>query len=66
MRTSLSKVSAAVLVVILATGALAVPASAMTRDGGVDGPIVRVIKQLLHKLHLIAPQGDEQPAVPHP
>jgi len=49
MRTTSSKLSAAVLVFILTFGLIAAPASAMPRDGGPrrDDPIVRVIKQLL-------------------
>lgn len=49
MRTTSSKLSAAILVFVLSSGLVAAPASALQREGGPrrDDPIVRVIKQLL-------------------
>lgn len=47
MRTTSSKLSAAVFVVVLSSGLIAAPVSAMPREGGRDKPIVRIIKQLL-------------------
>jgi len=65
MRRTTSKVSAFVLVVLLSTGLLATPASAMQREGPRrDDPIVRVIKQLLKRFG-ISTNADEL-SVPRP
>jgi hypothetical protein len=66
MRTTSSKLSAAVLVVVLSSGLIAPLASAMPRDGGPrrDEPIVRIIKQLL-KHFGIGTNADEL-SVPRP
>jgi len=66
MRTTSSKLSAAVLVVILSAVLVSTPASAMLREGPGrdDPPFVRVVKQILKKLGIMP--NDEQPGVPHP
>jgi len=53
MRTKSSKLSAAVLLLVLSTMALAAPALALDRDGARrDAPIIRVLKQLLRRFGL--------------
>jgi hypothetical protein len=65
MRSTSSKLSAALLAVLLSTGLLAAPAFAMQREGPPrDNPVVRVIKQLMKRLSIIT--NDEQPGIPHP
>lgn len=63
MRLISSRLSAFILVVALSIG-VASPAFALPREGRErDNPIVRVIKQLLHKFG-ITPL--EEAGVPHP
>jgi hypothetical protein len=64
MRSTSSKLSAALLAVLLSTGLLAVPAFSMQREGPPrDNPITRLVKQLLKRLTII---GNEEPSIPHP
>ena len=66
MRTTSSKLSAAVLLVLLSAAIVGTPASAALREGPRrdDPPFVRVVKQILKKLGIMP--NDEQPGVPHP
>jgi hypothetical protein len=65
MRSTSSKVSAALLTVLLSTALLAAPAFAIQREGPPrDNPITRVIKQLMKRFGIIS--TDEQPGIPHP
>jgi hypothetical protein len=64
MRRTSSKVSAAVLVVILSTAVLSVPVFGMEREGPRrDDPIVKIIKRLLKKFGIVP---DEELGVPKP
>jgi hypothetical protein len=64
MRSTFSKLSAALLVVLLSTGLFAVPAFSMQREGPPrDNPITRIVKQLLKRFVIIV---TEEPSIPHP
>jgi hypothetical protein len=67
MHSSFRKVSCALLVVVLATGVLAIPARAADRESPRHDPgsaITRVIKQIKHLLTSIL--DEEQIGVPKP
>jgi hypothetical protein len=64
MRPTFSKLSAALLAILLSTGLLAAPAFSMQREGPPrDNPITRVVKQLLKRFGIIS---TEEPSIPHP
>lgn len=64
MRSTSSRLSAALLIVLLSTGLLAAPAFSMEREGPRrENPIIRVVKQLLKRFGITP---NEEPSVPHP